>query len=113
MEEEMEELCVEGLATHGDPESCVDDPRGRGEALTGDRTGQPLRRERLFRGADAVETAEGNMAGGVIASRSTTPRGLRPWHARTLLVREPGDLVADHRPVRRLVRIGKALSRSR
>jgi len=26
MEEEMEELYVEGLATHGDPESCVDDP---------------------------------------------------------------------------------------
>jgi len=26
MEEEMEELCVEGLATHGDPESCVDVP---------------------------------------------------------------------------------------
>src|ERR1035437_6691055 len=26
MEEEMEVLCVEGLATHGDPESCVDDP---------------------------------------------------------------------------------------
>jgi hypothetical protein len=35
MEEEMEELYAEGLATHGDPESCVDDPRGRGEALTG------------------------------------------------------------------------------
>ena len=26
LEEEMEELYVEGLATHGDPESCVDDP---------------------------------------------------------------------------------------
>jgi len=26
MEEEMEVLCVEGLATHGDPESCVDVP---------------------------------------------------------------------------------------
>jgi hypothetical protein len=26
MEEEMEELYVEGLATHGDPESCVDVP---------------------------------------------------------------------------------------
>jgi len=26
MEEEMEELYVEGLATHGDPQSCVDDP---------------------------------------------------------------------------------------
>jgi len=26
MREEMEELYVEGLATHGDPEPCVDDP---------------------------------------------------------------------------------------
>jgi hypothetical protein len=37
MEEEMEELYVEGLETHGGPESCVDDPQGRGEALTGAR----------------------------------------------------------------------------
>ena len=94
----MEELCAEGLATHGGPESCVDDPRGRGEALTGGRTGQPLSHESLFWGADAVETAEGNTAGGVIASRSTTPRGLRPWHVWTLLAREPGDLTTGHRP---------------
>jgi len=91
--------CSEGVAIHTGLESCVDDPRGRGEALTGDRIGQPLSRENLLRGADAVETAEGNMAGGVIASHSTTLRGLRPWHVRTLLAREPGDLVADHRPV--------------
>jgi len=26
MEEEMEELYAEGLATHGGPEPCVDDP---------------------------------------------------------------------------------------
>ena len=38
----MEELYVEGLATHGDPESCVDDPRGRGEALTGARAGRAI-----------------------------------------------------------------------
>ena len=38
----MEELCAEGLATHGDPESCVDDPRGRGEALTGARAGRAM-----------------------------------------------------------------------
>ncbi|GAX61163.1 RNA-directed DNA polymerase [Candidatus Scalindua japonica] len=25
----------EGVASHIDPESCLDDPRGRGEALTG------------------------------------------------------------------------------
>jgi len=38
----MEELCAEGLATHGDPESCVDDPQGRGEALTGARAGRAI-----------------------------------------------------------------------
>ena len=95
----MKVLCSEGAAHHTGPESCVDDPRGRGEALTGERIGQPLSRESLLRGADAVETAEGNMAGGASASRPTTLRGLRPWHVRTLLAREPGDLVADHRPV--------------
>src|SRR5947209_13947754 len=36
------------------------------------------------------------MAGGVTASRPTTPRGLRPWHVRTLPAREPGDLVAEY-----------------
>jgi hypothetical protein len=38
----MEELYVEGLATHGGPESCVDDPRGRGEALTGAGAGRAI-----------------------------------------------------------------------
>src|ERR1700730_8418596 len=42
MEEEMKELYAEGLATHGGPESCVDDPRGRGEALTGARAGRAI-----------------------------------------------------------------------
>jgi hypothetical protein len=42
MEEEMEELYAEGLATHGGPESCVDDPRGRGEALTGAGAGRAI-----------------------------------------------------------------------
>ena len=38
----MEELCAEGLATHGGPESCVDVPRGRGEALAGARAGRAI-----------------------------------------------------------------------
>ena len=38
----MEELCAEGVATHGGPESCVDDPRGRGEALAGARAGRAI-----------------------------------------------------------------------
>jgi hypothetical protein len=35
MEQEMEVLYIEDLASHGGPESCVGDPRGRSEALTG------------------------------------------------------------------------------
>jgi hypothetical protein len=40
MEEGMEELYVEGLATHGEPESCVDDPRGRGAGNSRDVSAQ-------------------------------------------------------------------------
>jgi len=38
----MEELYVEGLATRGDPESCVAFRKGRGEALTGARAGRAI-----------------------------------------------------------------------
>ncbi len=51
----MKESYVEGLAAHGGPESCVAVRKGRGEALTGERAGRVLSRERIFlRGADAV-----------------------------------------------------------
>jgi hypothetical protein len=63
----MEELYVEGLATHGGPESCVDDPRGRGEALAGARAGRAIEpRNHNDRGADAVQEVEGNTAGGAM-----------------------------------------------
>ena len=35
----MKESYKEGDAHHFDPESCLDDPRGRREALTGESTG--------------------------------------------------------------------------
>ena len=38
----MKELYVEGLATRGDPESCVASREGRGEALTGARAGRAI-----------------------------------------------------------------------
>lgn len=74
----MEELHAEGLATHGDPESCVDVPRGRGEALTGARAGRAIEPRNLRFGVPTLfKEAEGNIAGGAIASRWWTPRGLR------------------------------------
>ena len=51
----MKESYVKGLAAHSGPESCVVAREGRGEALTGVRTGRVFSRERTFlRGADAV-----------------------------------------------------------
>jgi RNA-directed DNA polymerase len=51
----MKESHVEGLATHGGPESCGVSRKGRAEALTGVRAGRVLSRERAdLREADAV-----------------------------------------------------------
>jgi hypothetical protein len=58
----MEELHTEGLATHGDPEPCVDDPRGRGEASVGARLGRAIEpRNQHVRGAHTVVDVEGHI----------------------------------------------------
>ena len=41
----MKESHNEGVASHIGPESCLDDPRGSGEALTGGNTGGLLSSE--------------------------------------------------------------------
>ena len=83
----------EGVANHTVPESCAGCRETQREALTGVRVGQPSSHEsHLLRGADAVTWAEGNTDRRAIASTCPTPRGLSPWHARTLLAREPGGL---------------------
>ena len=86
----------EGMANHIGPEPCAVVREGIGEASAGDRIGQPLSREiDVILSADAVLLVEGNMAGRVIASAHPALRGRRPWHVRTLLAREPGDLMSD------------------
>jgi hypothetical protein len=83
----------EGIANHIGPKPCAGTREDVGEASAGERAGQPLSRDRkLIPGADAVCVAEGNMPESAIASAWATRRGRRTWHARTLLVREPGDL---------------------
>jgi len=104
----------EGVAIHTGPKPCVVVREGGGEASAGERTGQPLSRESArVPGADAVSEAEGHMSGRVSASVRATRRGRRPWHVRTLLVREPGDLGIGQDGTPSLVRIGKARSHSR
>jgi len=74
----MEELHTEGVATHGDPEPCVDVPRGRGEVSVGVRAGRAMEpRNQCVRGAHTVQDVEGHTGGSVIASCRRTPRGQR------------------------------------
>src|SRR5271168_2782867 len=105
----------EGIANHTGPEPCVIFREGGGEASAGVRIGQPLSHEiAITSGADAVSDAEGKTNGCAIASVRSARRGRRPWHVRTLLVREPGDLASDRgRQVPPSARIGKVRSRSR
>ena len=68
----------------------------------------------IVQGAHTVSKVEGNTGLRVIASAGPALRGLRTWHVRTLLIREPGDLQSDRRrQYRPAARIGKARSRSR
>lgn len=106
----------EGVAIHIGPEPCAVAREGDGEASAGERAGQPLSRESdYFPGADGVVLSEGNTGRCASASAVLTRRGPRPWHARKLFVREPGDLWLDHsnNNSKGVVRIGKVRSRSR
>src|SRR6266404_2387875 len=106
----------EGVANRIDPESCADTREGFGEALTGERIGQPLSREStLILGADVVPVTEGNTDGRDNASAQTARRGLRHWHVRTLFARENREISWSVSASMRaaLVRVGKARSRSR
>jgi len=95
MKEEMEELHVEGLATHGDPESCVDDPRGRGEALTGARIGRAIEPRNVNSGVPTLSKRWKATPLLALTRVSSGPRAVgEPWHVRNLHAREPGDPVS-------------------
>ena len=89
----MEEPYTEGVATHGGPEPCVGDPRGRSEAL--DRgTHRPAIEPRngVNRGADAVMTGGRQHRRRRYARVAGGPREVgEPVHVRNLHAREPGD----------------------
>jgi hypothetical protein len=88
----MRESYVEDLASHGGPESCVGDPRGRSEALAGVHAGRLLSPEILIVwGADAVMNVEGNTAGDDIREPPVGPAGSEnPLHACDLFMLRTG-----------------------
>ena len=84
---------VEGVANHDGPESCLDDPRGRGEALTGERIGWDIEpRNHIDRGADAVH------AGGK-QHRLARYRKLQTDPARSKTLRMCGTSMRENREI--------------
>jgi len=105
----MEELCAEGLATHGDPESCVDDPRGRGEALTGARAGLAIEPRNPSPGCPHGPQRGRQHCWRRYARAAGGPRAVgEPWHVRNLHAREPGEPVSARPPDQRAGRPGNA-----
>ena len=103
----------EGIANHTDPESCAASREGCGEALTGERAGQPLSREIfLIQDADVV-AYDGRQHERV--RYSECPNG--PARSQTLACTDALCAGTGRSPVRpsvsRVFRIGKARSRSR
>jgi hypothetical protein len=76
----MKVLYIEGLAIHGGPEPCVGCSRGRRRSVGRGCAGWAIEpRNHGFGVPTPSKQAEGNIAGGVIASRRGTPRGRRTW----------------------------------
>ena len=58
----------EGIANHIDPESCAGIREDVGEASAGERTGQPLSRDRTLLRVPTLSVTEGNMSKSANAS---------------------------------------------
>jgi hypothetical protein len=72
----MKTSCIEGVAIHGDLESCVGAREDAGEALTEGDVGWVIEPRNQLSGVPTPsQWPEGNIAGRVIASCQRTPRG--------------------------------------
>ena len=91
----MKVPCDEGVAIHIGPKSCAVAREGLGEALTGERIGQPSSRERVLSWVPTPCIWWKATHPSASRERRTTRRGQRPLHVQTLLAREPGDLAID------------------
>jgi len=88
----MEELYVEGVATHGGPESCVVVREGGGEALTGARAGRAIEPRNVLFGVPTLSEWRKATSTAAVSRGAVGPRVVKePGHVRNLHAREPGD----------------------
>ena len=98
----MEELYVEGVATHDGPESCVVVCEGGGEALTGARAGRAIEPRDVNSGVPTLSEWRKATPAAAISRGAVGPRVVKePGHVRNLHAREPGEPTSarpvDHR----------------
>src|SRR6476619_1119073 len=92
MEEEMKELHVERVATHGGHESCVVVCEGGGEALTGARAGRAIEPRNVNSGVPTLSEWRKATSAAAVSRGAVGPRVVKePGHVRNLHAREPGD----------------------
>ena len=106
----MEELYVEGLASHDDPESCAGVREGAGEALAGAHAGGAIEPRNVLSPGCRRRVPERKATSPSAPSRSGGgPRAVgEPVHAWNLQAREPGDPMAARAGDRRAGRSGNA-----
>jgi hypothetical protein len=106
----MEELYVEGLASHDDPESCAGVRKGAGEALTGAHAGGAIEPRNVLSPGCRRRVPERKATSPSASSRAGGgPRAVGELvHAWNLQAREPGDPMAARAGDRRAGRSGKA-----
>lgn len=83
MKEQMQELYVEGVASHNGPRNAVVIARSRPKRFRWVRAGEVSSLETFVRDADPVSVVEGNTAMCVMRARGFGPAGsLDPLHVR-------------------------------
>ena len=70
----MEELYVEGVATHGSPESCVVVCKGGGEALTGARAGRAIEPRNVYSGVPTLSERRKATSAAALSRGAVGPR---------------------------------------
>ena len=85
----MEELYVEGVATHGGPESCVVVCEGGGEALTGARAGRAIEPRNVNSGVPTLSEWRKATSAAAVSRGAVGPRVVKePGHVRNLHARD-------------------------
>ena len=105
----MEVLYVEGLATHGGPEPCADDLRGRGEALDRGTCRPGYRAAKSESGVLTLSVRWKATSSAALSRAASGPRAVWvPWHVRNLHAREPGEPAPARLPDQQTGRSGNA-----